>query len=159
MKGQVRILIKQRRGLKMLRPFGQYGYLVTQDAITLCPSLFLYIIDYMATRRRTSATKTAKTASATIKKSTPRASVKKVTTTAPKRVNKVTPTEAIKVAEVTPTPQIEKPEVKQETKSLPNFSQLRGIDFVIVPLIYLEAFVVNFLQNLDVKVPERVAIK
>ena len=114
----------------------------------------------MATRRRTSATKTAKTASATpIKKSTPRASVKKVTTTAPKRVNKVTQTEAIKVAEVTPTPQIEKPEVKQETKSLPNFSQLRGIDFVIVPLIYLEAFVVNFLQNLDVKVPERVLIK
>ena len=114
----------------------------------------------MATRRRTSATKTAKAASAApIKKSTPRASVKKVTTTAPKRVNKVTPTEAIKVAEVTPTPQIEKPEVKQETKSLPNFSQLRGIDFVIVPLIYLEAFVVNFLQNLDVKVPERVLIK
>jgi hypothetical protein len=132
---------------------------ITIPAITLCPSLFLYIIDYMATRRRTSATKTAKTASATIKKSTPRASVKKVTTTAPKRVNKVTPTEAIKVAEVTPTPQIEKPEVKQETKSLPNFSQLRGIDFVIVPLIYLEAFVVNFLQNLDVKVPERVALK
>ena len=112
----------------------------------------------MATRRRTSATrKTAKSAPAIVKES--RASVKKVTTTAPKRVNKVTPTEAIKVAEVTPTPQIEKPEVKQETKSLPNFSQLRGIDFVIVPLIYLEAFVVNFLQNLDVKVPERVAIK
>ena len=63
------------------------------------------------------------------------------------------------MAEVTPTPQIEKPEVKQETKSLPNISQLRGIDFVIVPLIYLEAFVVNFLQNLDVKVPERVALK
>ena len=116
----------------------------------------------MATRRRTSATKTAKTASAPIKKSTPRATVKKVTTTAPKRVNKVTPKEAIKVAEVTQTPQIEKPEVKQESKSLPNFSkltQLRGIDFVIVPLIYLEAFVVNFLQNLDVKVPERVLIK
>ena len=113
----------------------------------------------MATRRRTSATKTAKAASATIKKSTPRASVKKVATIAPKSVNKVTPTEAIKVTEVTPTPQIEKPEVKQEVKSLPNLSQLRGIDFVIVPLIYLEAFVVNFLQNLDVKVPERVALK
>ena len=112
----------------------------------------------MATRRRTSATrKTAKSATPIVKES--RASVKKVTTTAPKRVNKVTPTEAIKVAEVTPTPQIEKPEVKQESKSLPNFSQLRGIDFVIVPLIYLEAFVVNFLQNLDVKVPERVALK
>ena len=112
----------------------------------------------MATRRRTSATrKTAKSATPIVKES--RATVKKVTTTAPKRVNKVTPKEAIKVAEVTQTPQIEKPEVKQETKSLPNFSQLRGIDFVIVPLIYLEAFVVNFLQNLDVKVPERVAIK
>ena len=112
----------------------------------------------MATRRRTSATrKSAKSATPIVKES--RATVKKVTTTAPKRVNKVTPTEAIKVAEVTPTPQIEKPEVKQETKSLPNFSQLRGIDFVIVPLIYLEAFVVNFLQNLDVKVPERVALK
>ena len=113
----------------------------------------------MATRRRTSATKTAKTASTPIKKSTPRASVKKVTTTAPKRVNKVTQTKVSKVTEVTSTPQIEKPEVNQESKSLPNFSQLRGIDFVIVPLIYLEAFVVNFLQNLDVKVPERVAIK
>ena len=116
----------------------------------------------MATRRRTSATKTAKTASTPIKKSTSRASVKKVTTTAPKRVNKVTPTKVSKVTEVTPTPQIEKPEVNQESKSLPNFSQLtklRGLDFVILPLIYLEAFVVNFLQNLDVKVPERVAIK
>ena len=113
----------------------------------------------MATRRRTSATKTAKTASTPIKKSTPRASVKKVTTTAPKRVNKVTQTEVSKVTEVTSTPQIEKPEVNQESKSLPNFSQLRGLDFVILPLIYLEAFVVNFLQNLDVKVPERVAIK
>ena len=115
----------------------------------------------MATRRRTSANKTAKSATASITKkaTTPRATVKKVTTTAPKRVNKVTPKEAIKVAEVTPTPQIEKPEVNQESKSLPNFSQLRGLDFVILPLIYLEAFVVNFLQNLDVKVPERVLIK
>ena len=40
----------------------------------------------MATRRRTSATKTAKTATASITKkaTTPRATVKKVTTTAPK---------------------------------------------------------------------------
>ncbi len=113
----------------------------------------------MATRRRTSATKTAKSASAPIKKSSPRATVKKVTTTAPKRVNKVTQTEVIKVAEVTETPRIETPEIKEESKSLPNFTQLRGVDFVILPLIYLEAFVVNFLQNLDVKVPERVLIK
>ena len=112
----------------------------------------------MATRRRTSATrKTAKSATPIVKES--RATVKKVTTTAPKRVNKVTQTKVSKVTEVTSTPQIEKPEVNQESKSLPNFSQLRGIDFVIVPLIYLEAFVVNFLQNLDVKVPERVLIK
>ena len=127
----------------------------------------------MATRRRRSTAKATATATTSpsivketkvvsVKKSTPRASVKKVTTTAPKRVNKVTPTEVSKVTEVTPTPQIEKPEVNQESKSLPNFSQLtklRGLDFVILPLIYLEAFVVNFLQNLDVKVPERVAIK
>ena len=113
----------------------------------------------MATRRRTSATKTAKTASAPIKKSSPRATVKKVTTTAPKRVNKVTQPAKSIVTEVTETPKVEVKDVKQEVKSLPNFSQLRGIDFVIVPLIYLEAFVVNFLQNLDVKVPERVLIK
>ena len=128
----------------------------------------------MATRRRTSATKTAKTASATIKKSTPRASVKKVTTTAPKRVNKVTPTEVSKVTEVTQTPQIEiklpegtnlkarpmnKATASKDSFNFSQLTQLRGLDFVILPLIYLEAFVVNFLQNLDVKVPERVAIK
>ena len=128
----------------------------------------------MATRRRTSATKTAKTASATIKKSTPRASVKKVTTTAPKRVNKVTPTEVSKVTEVAQTPQIEiklpegtnlkarpmnKATASKDSFNFSQLTQLRGLDFVILPLIYLEAFVVNFLQNLDVKVPERVAIK
>ena len=111
----------------------------------------------MATRRRTSASKTARSATKSINEST--ISVKKSSIKTPKRVNKVTPTKVSKVTEVTSTPQIEKPEVNQESKSLPNFSQLRGIDFVIVPLIYLEAFVVNFLQNLDVKVPERVAIK
>ena len=128
----------------------------------------------MATRRRTSATKTAKTASTPIKKSTPRATVKKVTTTAPKRVNKVTPTEVSKVTEVTQTPQIEiklpegtnlkaRPMNKATaSKDSFNFSQLtrlRGLDFVILPLVYLEAFVVNILQNLDLKVPDRVAIK
>ena len=128
----------------------------------------------MATRRRTSATKTAKTASTPIKKSTSRASVKKVTTTAPKRVNKVTPTEVSKVTEVTPTPQIEvklpegtnlkarpmnKATASKDSFNFSQLTQLRGLDFVILPLIYLEAFVVNFLQNLDVKVPEIVAIK
>ena len=115
----------------------------------------------MATRRRSSATrKTAKSATPIVKES--RATVKKVTTTAPKRVNKVTPSAVSKVTEVTSTPQIEKPEVNQESKSLPNFSQLtklRGLDFVILPLIYLEAFVVNILHNLDVKVPESVSLR
>ena len=118
--------------------------------------MYTLLLTFMATRRRSS----VKSAPKIVKESV--VSVKKVAVAPVKRVNKVTPTEAIKVAEVTPTPQIEKPEVKQETKFLPNFSQLtqlRGIDFVILPLIYLEAFVVNFLQNLDVKVPERVAIK
>ena len=110
----------------------------------------------MATRRRTSATrKTAKTA--TVKEST--ISVKKVTPTRAKRVNKVTQPAKSIVTEVTETPKVEVKDVKQEVKSLPNFSQIRGLDFVIVPLIYLEAFVVNILQNLDLKVPERVAIK
>ena len=127
----------------------------------------------MATRRRTSATrKTAKSATATVKES--RASVKKVTTTAPKRVNKVTQTKVSKVTEVTSTPQIEvklpegtnlkarpmnKATASKDSFNFSQLTQLRGLDFVILPLIYLEAFVVNFLQNLDVKVPERVAIK
>ena len=127
----------------------------------------------MATRRRTSATrKTAKSATATVKES--RASVKKVTTTAPKRVNKVTQTKVSKVTEVTSTPQIEvklpegtnlkarpmnKATASKDSFNFSQLTQLRGLDFVILPLIYLEAFVVNFLQNLDVKVPEIVAIK
>ena len=133
----------------------------------------------MATRRRRSTAKAKATATATaptspsivketkvesptIVKETKVVSVKKSSIKTPKRVNKVTQPAVSKVTEVTSTPQIEKPEVNQESKSLPNFSQLtklRGLDFVILPLIYLEAFVVNFLQNLDVKVPERVAIK
>ena len=114
----------------------------------------------MATRRRTSATKTAKTASATIKKSTPRASVKKVTTTAPKRVNKVTPKEVIKVTEVTPTPATEPviinlPEgtnlkkrpmnVETATKDTLNLEKLfkdyprDGFALALLPLLLLEA--------------------
>ena len=144
----------------------------------------------MATRRRSSATKTVKSAPV-IKEST--VIVKKVTKPRAKRVNKVTPiaksivtetpvtpqikvtpTEVSKVTEVTPTPQIEikLPEgtnlkarpMNKETASKDsfNFSQLtrlRGLDFAILPLVYLEAFVVNILQNLDLKVPDRVAIK
>ena len=127
----------------------------------------------MATRRRSSATrKSAKSTPAIVKES--RATVKKVTTTAPKRVNKVTQTKVSKVTEVTQTPQIEvklpegtnlkarpmnKATASKDSFNFSQLTQLRGIDFVILPLIYLEAFVVNFLQNLDVKVPERVALK
>ena len=106
----------------------------------------------MATRRRSSATKTVKSAPV-IQEST--VIVKKVTKPRAKRVNKVTP---IAKSIVTETPVT--PEVQTETKkSLPDFTKLRGLDFVILPLVYLEAFVVNILQNLDLKVPDRVAIK
>ena len=106
----------------------------------------------MATRRRSSATKTVKSAPV-IKEST--VIVKKVTKPRAKRVNKVTP---IAKSIVTETPVT--PEVQTETKkSLPDFTKLRGLDFVILPLVYLEAFVVNILQNLDLKLPDRVAIK
>ena len=125
----------------------------------------------MATRRRSSATKTVKSAPV-IKEST--VIVKKVTKPRAKRVNKVTPIAKSIVTETPVTPQIEVklPEgtnlkarpMNKETASKDsfNFSQLtrlRGLDFVILPLVYLEAFVVNILQNLDLKVPDRVAIK
>ena len=137
----------------MYRGFGSNH----SDIWDLTPSLFsLCLLKFMATRRRTSATrKTAKTA--TVKEST--ISVKKVTPTRAKRVNKVTQPAKSIVTEVTETPKVEVKDVKQEVKSLPNFSQLRGLDFVIVPLIYLEAFVVNILHNLDVKVPESVSLR
>ena len=89
----------------------------------------------MATRRRTSATKTAKTASTPIKKSTPRASVKKVTTTAPKRVNKVTPKEVIKVTEVTPTPAKDTLNLEKLFKDYPR----DGFALALLPLLLLEA--------------------
>ena len=101
----------------------------------------------MATRRRTSASAPRKSAKvATVKESV--VSVKKVSPTPAKRVNKVTQPAKINVTEVTETP-----------KSLPKFTELRGLDFVILPLIYLEAFVVNILTNAGLNVPERVAIK
>ena len=42
---------------------------------------------------------------------------------------------------------------------LVKLSRLRGFDFVVLPLIYLEAFVVNILQNADLNVPDSVRIK
>jgi|TARA_Y200000002_G_scaffold78940_1_gene62186 hypothetical protein len=92
---------------------------------------------------------------------------KKVTTPRKRRTRKTTVTKTLNTPVAKP---IVTEEVKAETLTLnvneevktvdySKFTKLRGIDFVILPLIYLEAFVVNFLQNLDVKVPERVAIK
>ena len=55
-------------------------------------------------------------------------------------------------------PKVEVIKVEPKTTS-PDLSKLSGIDFVILPLIYLEAFVVNFVMNTGIKVPDRVAIK
>ena len=90
----------------------------------------------MATRRRTSATKTAKAASAApIKKSTPRASVKKVTTTAPKRVNKVTQPKVNKVTEVTATPTNDNLDLHKIVKDYPR----DAFAIALLPLLLLEA--------------------
>ena len=91
----------------------------------------------MATRRRTSANKTAKSATASITKkaTTPRATVKKVTTTAPKRVNKVTPKEVIKVTEVTPTPVKDTLNLEKLLKDYPR----DGFALALLPLLLLEA--------------------
>ena len=120
----------------------------------------------MATRRRSSATKTAKAASASITKkaTTPRATVKKVTTTAPKRVNKVTPKKATKVTEVTPNPATEPviinlPEgtnlkkrpmnsaTASKDKVTRSLTQLDGFELILLPLLYLEDFAKKLINN------------
>ena len=97
----------------------------------------------MATRRRTSATKTAKTASAPIKKSTPRASVKKVTTPPVNRVNKVTQLKVNKVTETpTETPKVETKQVKSLLTDYPR----DGFSLILLPLLLLEAGVKEGLK-------------
>ena len=98
----------------------------------------------MATRRRSSASKTAKPIVSE--------TVTKVTPIRAKRVNKTTRSAKIVTETVTQTPKVEE-------KTTPNLTKLRGFDFVVLPLIYLEAFVVNILQNITLTFPERVAIK
>ena len=98
----------------------------------------------MATRRRSSATKSAKPIVSE--------TVTKVTPTRAKRVNKTIRSAKVMTETVTQSPKVEE-------KTTPNFTKLRGFDFVVLPLIYLEAFVVNILQNLSLNVPARVAIK
>ena len=115
----------------------------------MIPHSIVYFLDYMATRRRTSATKTAKTATASITKkaTTPRANVKKVTTTAPKSVNKVTPTEAIKVTEVTNTPKVE---AVSNTKSLLKDYPRDIFALFLLPLFLLEAGTKEILRETGV---------
>ncbi len=98
----------------------------------------------MATRRRSSASKSAKPIVSE--------TVTKVTPIKAKRVNKTTRSAKIVTETVTQTPKVEE-------KTTPKLTELRGFDFVVLPLVYLEAFVVNILQNLSLNVPERVAIK
>ena len=118
----------------------------------------------MATRRRTSATKTAKTATASITKkaTTPRATVKKVTTTAPKSVNKVTPKEATKVTEITDSIEIKLPagtnlkkrpmkvEAVSNTKSLLKDYPRDIFALFLLPLFLLEAGTKEILKQTGV---------
>ena len=53
----------------------------------------------------------------------------------------------------------ETPKVEEQLKPPADLTKLRGFDFVVLPLIYLEAFVVNILQNAGLKVPDRVAVQ
>ena len=87
----------------------------------------------MATRRRTSASKTARSATKSIKEST--ISVKKVTTPPVNRVNKVTQPKVIKVTEVTPTPVKDTLNLQKLFKDYPR----NGFALALLPLLLLEA--------------------
>ena len=93
-----------------------------------------------STRRRTRKSTAKKPATAATKTQTP-------------TVLNTTVAEATKVTEVTPT----QPTEAQHRS--PDITKLRGFDFVVVPLIFLEAFVVNIVQNAGFKVPDRVAVQ
>ena len=87
----------------------------------------------MATRRRSSATKTAKSAPKSIKEST--ISVKKVTTPPVKRVNKVTQPKVNKVTEVTETPKKNNLDLHKIVKDYPR----DAFAIALLPLLLLEA--------------------
>lgn len=59
------------------------------------------------------------------------------------------------------TPVVEAPKVTETPKVKPpaDITKLRGFDFVVLPLIFLEAFIVNIVQNAGFKVPDRVAVQ
>ena len=87
----------------------------------------------MATRRRSSATKTAKSAPKSIKEST--ISVKKVTTPPVNRVNKVTQPKVNKVTEVTETPKKNNLDLHKIVKDYPR----DAFAIALLPLLLLEA--------------------
>ena len=115
------------------------------DISDLTLSLIFLLLTFMATRRRTSATKTAKSASPKTVKETV-VSVKKVTAKPARRVNKVTRTAKSAVTEVTTTPEIK--ETKVSTKSLiEKLRELDGFSLAILPFLYLEGFAKLLLKN------------
>ena len=115
------------------------------DIWDLTLSLIFLLLTFMATRRRSSATKTAKSASPKTVKETV-VSVKKVTAKPARRVNKVTRTAKSAVTEVTPTPVIK--ETKVSTKSLiEKLRELDGFSLAILPFLYLEGFTKLLLKN------------
>tara|TARA_R100000152_G_C6610213_1_gene64331 strand:- start:95 stop:385 length:291 start_codon:yes stop_codon:yes gene_type:complete len=78
---------------------------------------------------------------------------------------KATASKAVSKAVLNTTPVVEEPKVtetpkvEEQLKPPADLTKLRGFDFVVLPLIYLEAFVVNILQNAGLKVPDRVAVQ
>ena len=100
----------------------------------------------MATRRRTSASKTARSATKSIKEST--ISVKKVTTPPVKRVNKDTQPTVNKVTEVTETPQNKDLDLQKLFKDYPR----DGFALALLPLLLLEALTKEGLKLAGVSV-------
>ena len=100
----------------------------------------------MATRRRTSANKTAKSATKSIKEST--ISVKKVASPPVKRVNKVTQPTVNKVTEVTETPQNKDLDLQKLFKDYPR----DGFALALLPLLLLEALTKEGLKLAGVSV-------
>jgi len=100
----------------------------------------------MATRRRTSASKTARSATKSIKEST--ISVKKVTTPPVNRVNKVTQPTVNKVTEVTETPQNKDLDLQKLFKDYPR----DGFALALLPLLLLEALTKEGLKLAGVSV-------
>jgi len=82
-----------------------------------------------------------------------------LTTTSTRRRTRKTP--AKKAAVLNTTPVVEAPKVTETPKVKPpaDITKLRGFDFVVLPLIFLEAFIVNIVQNAGFKVPDRVAVQ